>query len=127
MKRTLLFGFLAALALGGAVFTNRPIDTPLASASLGLINVVVDADRPPAIVNVLLGGTITIVKQGGGTQNISVIAIPTDGRGFLFLQLPGGQSGTKIRPTRRGTGIIQIRQPASRGGRSFSTITVFVH
>ncbi len=124
MKRALLFVFLAALALGTDAGTYRPIAIPHARAGLGLINVVVDADRPPAIVNVLRGGTITVVKKNGNTQNVSVLALPTDFKGPLFFQLPGS---TRVTTLRRGTGIIQIRQPANSGGKSFSTITVFVH
>lgn len=131
MKRTFVIGFLAALALCGAVFASRTTTTPVqANARAALLNVVVDIDRPPASINVLFGGTITLTKQGRVISNVQVTHFATDGRGELFIKMPGGPIGTvaTLRPMRKGTGVIQIRQtPAPPGGRGFANITVFVH
>jgi len=115
-------------AVGGAAQVANDSAQPAAQA--GMLNVVVDVDRPPATINVMRGGTITLVKQSrGAIQSVQVTHYATDGRGELFIKMPGGPGGTvtTLRPTRSGQGVIQVRQPPAPAARSFYTITVFVH
>lgn len=128
--RVLCIAILTALAIGA--WTSRTtIDTTSAQAAAraGMLNVTVDVDRPPVSVNVLAGGTITLIKQGRPTGQVHVTHFGTDGRGEIFIKLPGGPIGTvaTLRTTRSGRGMIQIRQQASPGGRGFANISVFVH
>jgi hypothetical protein len=140
MKRALLIGFLAIAAISGIALarlgtTSSPSPTAAlrpeqAAQQAGMFNVVVDVDHPPTTINVINGGSITLVKQGGGsTFGIQVTQFSTDGRGELLMKMPGGPIGTvaTFRPRRSGQGVIQVRLPLSPGGRSFYTITVFVH
>lgn len=132
MKRVLTIGFLAALAICGVVLASRTgTDTTStqATARAGMFNVNIDVDHPPVSVNVLSGGTITLTKQGRVTGQVQVTTFSTDGRGEIFMKMPGGPIGTvaTLRTMRAGTGVIQIRQPPTPGGQGFANITVFVH
>lgn len=132
MKQVLTIGFLAALAICGVVFASRTVtDTASAQAAprAGLLNVNIDVDHPPISVNVLAGGTITLTKQGRATGQVQVLTFGTDGRGEIFIKLPGGPIGTvaTVRTLRSGTGLIQVRQPPSPGTQGFANITIFVH
>ena len=132
MKRVLTIGFLAALAICAVVLasrTNTDTTNTQATARAGMFNVVIDVDHPPVSVNVLSGGTITLTKQGRVTNQVQVTTFSTDGRGELFMKMPGGPIGTvaTLRAMRAGTGVIQIRQPPAPGAQGFANITVFVH
>ncbi|MDZ4834548.1 MAG: hypothetical protein SGJ27_12285 [Candidatus Melainabacteria bacterium] len=132
MKKLLAIVIATALAICGVALATRTTpDTTqnLAVTGAGLLKVIIDVDHPPASVNVLSGGTITLTKQGRATGQVQVTTFGTDGRGEIFIKLPGGPIGTvaTLRTIRSGNGMIQIRQPPSPGGRGFATINVFVH
>ncbi|MBX9692702.1 MAG: hypothetical protein K2Z81_09985 [Cyanobacteria bacterium] len=132
MKPFISLAFLLALLFGLCYVTQTQVETVSESTlASNPFNVVIDVDNPPGTVFAMYGGTITLVKQGaGGSRTVQVYTIPTDGRGELFLRMPGGSSGTvaTLRPTRRGNGVIQIRQSnPGPGGRTFYSINVIVN
>lgn len=135
MKLKTLIG-LVVLAIACAVFASRFVSEPApaeqesAVAAASALNTVIDVDHPPTTVNVFFGGTITITRQGNHPKSfVQVHAYSTDGRGELFIQLPGGPIGTvaTLRPMRTGSGVIQISVTNPGPGQSgFKTIFVYV-
>ncbi len=133
MKRNIITGFLIAMTVSclSYAIVNNPNSVAVAvPPQSGMFNVTVDVDHPPVTVNLATGGTLTFVKQGGGsTQGIQITHFATDGRGELFIKMPGGPIGTvaTFRARRAGQGVIQVRLPANKNGRSFYTLNVLVH